>query len=146
MCEHITHISFILMHNLSYSIRHTFCEYCIYQSLETSPLCPIDRTTLSRDDFEPAAKIIANMVNELKVYCPRHEQGCSYIGQRQFIASHYNNECEYTLAPCELEECKELLLKRDLQKHAETCKYRAVECNMCKKKLCAYELEVPLYI
>lgn len=82
------------------------------------------------------------MVNELKVYCPRHEQGCPYIGQRQFILSHLTNECEYTLAPCELEECKELLLKKDLQKHAEICKYRIVECNMCKKKLCAYEQEV----
>lgn len=81
-------------------------------------------------------------MNELLVYCPRHEQGCPHVGQRQFIESHLKNDCEYTIAPCELEECKELLLKKDLQTHAETCKYRIMECNMCKKKLCAFELEV----
>lgn len=82
------------------------------------------------------------MVNELSVYCPRYEQGCPHVGQRQFIESHLKNDCEYTMAPCELEECKELLLKKDLQSHAETCKYRILECNMCKKKLRAFELEV----
>lgn len=110
--------------------------------MEASPYCPIDRTVLSRDEFQPAAKIISNMVNELLVYCPRYEQGCSYIGQRQFIKSHLKNDCQYTIAACELEECKELLLKKDLQTHAETCRYRIMECNMCKKKLCAYKLEV----
>lgn len=122
--------------------RHTFCQHCILQAIEASPVCPIDRASLGKDDFEPAAKIISNMVNELVVYCPRHEQGCPHVGQRQFIESHLKNDCEYTVAPCELEECKELLLKKDLESHAETCKYRMLECNMCKKKLRAFELEV----
>ncbi|KAL7318161.1 hypothetical protein PS15m_004419 [Mucor circinelloides] len=120
---------------------HTFCQHCIFQAIEASPVCPIDRASLGKDDFEPAAKIICNMVNELSVYCPRYEQGCPHVGQRQFIESHLKNDCEYTMAPCELEECKELLLKKDLQSHAETCKYRILECNMCKKKLRAFELE-----
>ncbi|KAI8646651.1 hypothetical protein BD408DRAFT_410036 [Parasitella parasitica] len=120
---------------------HTFCQHCIFQALEASSVCPIDRAALEKDDLEPAAKIICNMVNELPAYCPRHEQGCSHIGQRQFIELHVKKDCEYTVAPCELEECKELLLKKDLQIHTETCKYRIMECNMCKKKLRAFELD-----
>lgn len=94
------------------------------------------------EDLQPAAKIISNMVNEILVYCPQYEQGCTYIGQRQFIESHVKSDCEYTVAPCEMEECKELLLKKDMGTHAETCKYRRLECNMCKKQLFAYALEV----
>ncbi|KAI7900793.1 uncharacterized protein BX663DRAFT_516548 [Cokeromyces recurvatus] len=120
---------------------HIFCKKCIFQAIEASPICPIDRSTLSKDDFEPAAKIIYNMVNELLVYCPHQEQGCPYIGQRQFIESHLKHDCEYIMAPCKLEECKELLLRKDLQNHVENCKYRIIECNMCKKKFCTYELE-----
>ncbi|OBZ84188.1 TNF receptor-associated factor 5 [Choanephora cucurbitarum] len=120
---------------------HTFCQHCIFQALESSPLCPIDRKPLSTEDFVPAAKIISNMVNELLVYCPRQEQGCPHIGQRQYIESHLKHDCLYIMAPCELEECKELLLRKDLPRHAETCKYRILQCNMCKKSMCAYELE-----
>lgn len=120
---------------------HTFCRYCIYQSLESSPLCPIDRAVILFEDLQPAAKIISNMVNEILVYCPQYEQGCTHIGQRQFIESHVKSDCEYTVAPCEMEECKELLLKKDLGTHAETCKYRRLECNMCKKQMFAYALE-----
>ena len=82
------------------------------------------------------------MVNELLVYCPESEQGCTFIGQRQYIESHVKNDCEYTMSSCQLEECKELLLKKDLDNHVETCKYRRLECNMCKKKMCAYALVV----
>jgi hypothetical protein len=120
--------------------RHTFCKDCIHQALENSSVCPIDRSTLSANEFQTAVKIIHNMVNELLVYCPR--QGCPFTGQRQYIESHVANDCEYTIAPCELDECKELLLKKDLNTHAETCKYRTAECNMCKKKLRIFELEV----
>ncbi|KAI8885947.1 hypothetical protein K501DRAFT_244889 [Backusella circina FSU 941] len=118
---------------------HTFCKDCIHQALENSCVCPIDRSTLAVNDFQTAVKIIHNMVNELMVYCPR--QGCPYTGQRQYIGSHVTSDCEYTIAPCELEECKELLLKKDLNTHAATCKYRTAECNMCKKKLRIFELE-----
>ncbi|KAG2236319.1 hypothetical protein INT48_001383 [Thamnidium elegans] len=120
---------------------HTFCTFCIYQAIEASPVCPIDRANISIDDIQPAAKIISNMVNELSVYCPRHEQGCAHICQRQYIESHLKYHCQYTMAPCKLDECKELLLKKDLGTHVKTCKYRIVECNMCKKKMCSYELE-----
>ncbi|KAI8380395.1 hypothetical protein BD560DRAFT_388136 [Blakeslea trispora] len=120
---------------------HTFCQHCIFQALESSPLCPIDRNHLSTKDVVPAAKIISNMVNELLVYCPRQEQGCPHIGQRQYIESHLKHDCLYIMASCELEECKELLLRKDLPRHAETCKYRVLQCTMCKENMCSYELE-----
>ncbi|ORY96566.1 hypothetical protein BCR43DRAFT_458274 [Syncephalastrum racemosum] len=120
---------------------HTFCQTCIYQACESSPICPFDRSAVSLDDIQPAVKIISNMVNELDVHCPRSEEGCGYVGQRQYIENHVKSSCLYAFAACDLDECKELVLKKDLHSHVEACKYRATECSMCKKKLRAYELE-----
>ncbi|KAI8366079.1 uncharacterized protein BYT42DRAFT_540711 [Radiomyces spectabilis] len=120
---------------------HTFCRTCICKALETSDICPIDRSALSLSELQPAVKIVCNMVNELSVYCPRAEQGCEYTGQRQLIQGHLKHDCLYTLAACQQEECKELVLKKDIHRHAETCKYRRAQCNMCKKHMRAFELE-----
>ncbi|KAG1206028.1 hypothetical protein G6F35_011334 [Rhizopus arrhizus] len=118
---------------------HTFCSHCIQQSLETSCQCPIDRTVIRIEEIKPAVKIISNIVNELLVHCP--EEGCDFVGQRQFIESHIKHDCQYTVTCCELEECKELLLKKDLDSHAENCQFRTLECQMCKKKLKKFELQ-----
>lgn len=121
---------------------HIFCESCIYQALESAPQCPVDRSPLSLSDLQTAVKIIHNMVNELVAHCPRSSFGCTYVGQRHLIIHHLNSECEYTPLPCEMEECSELVLKRDMNSHVETCQYRMSECLMCKKKMRAFELEV----
>lgn len=80
------------------------------------------------------------MVNELLVHCT--QEGCDFTCQRQLIESHIKNDCQYTMTCCELEECQELFLKRDLGSHAEKCQFRTSECFMCKKKLKVFELQV----
>ncbi|KAG2180268.1 hypothetical protein INT43_004057 [Umbelopsis isabellina] len=120
---------------------HIFCESCIYQALESAPQCPVDRSPLALSDLQTAVKIIHNMVNELQAHCPRSSFGCTYVGQRHLITHHLNSECEYTPLPCELDECSELVLKKDMNSHVETCQYRMSECLMCKKKMRAFELE-----
>ncbi|KAI8088699.1 uncharacterized protein BX664DRAFT_295992 [Halteromyces radiatus] len=120
---------------------HTFCETCIYQALDSCSQCPIDRSPLCLPDLEPAVKIIVNMVNELLIYCPRKERGCDFIGQRQYMEHHMNNDCLYVFQSCQLQECQELILKKDLHSHVSTCKYRETVCKMCKKKMPAFELE-----
>ncbi|KAI7885810.1 hypothetical protein K492DRAFT_228836 [Lichtheimia hyalospora FSU 10163] len=120
---------------------HTFCSTCIYQACDASPVCPIDRSPVSTDDIQPAVKIISNMVNELLVECPRSEEGCTHVGQRQYVENHVKSDCQYTFTSCDLEECKALVLKKDLTTHVSTCKYRPAECKMCKRKMRAIELE-----
>ncbi|KAI9317112.1 hypothetical protein BX666DRAFT_145806 [Dichotomocladium elegans] len=120
---------------------HTYCSLCIYQALEASSVCPIDRSPVTLDEIKPAVKIVINMVNELLVQCPRSDAGCDYIGQRQFIEHHVKHDCLYTFAPCSMDECKTLVLKKDLGQHISTCKYRSTECKMCKRKMRGFELE-----
>ncbi|KAL0085236.1 hypothetical protein J3Q64DRAFT_1746171 [Phycomyces blakesleeanus] len=120
---------------------HTFCQSCIYQAIETSPHCPIDRAPLEISNLIPAVKIITNMVNELIVQCPRLEAGCDFEGQRQFIQNHLDHDCLYSSTACQMEECKELFYKKDLDCHTATCQYRTIECLMCKKMLRAIQLQ-----
>lgn len=122
---------------------HTFCQSCIYQAVDSSPHCPIDRSPLTLTELEPAVKIINNMVNELLIHCPRADRGCDFTGQRQYMEHHHmENDCQYAYEPCQLQECQELVLKKDLHSHISTCKHRETECKMCKKKMPAFELEV----
>ncbi|KAI9007567.1 hypothetical protein CLU79DRAFT_778137 [Phycomyces nitens] len=120
---------------------HTFCQSCIYQAIETSSHCPIDRAPLEIENLIPAVKIITNMVNELIVQCPRLDAGCDYQGQRQFIQNHLDNDCLYSSSACQMEECKALVYKKDFASHTSTCLYRTKECLMCKKKLRAIQFQ-----
>ncbi|CAG8683035.1 1484_t:CDS:2, partial [Ambispora leptoticha] len=109
---------------------------CITQAIKTKPNCPVDRSPISENVvLKPAAKIIVNMVNELLVYCPNHEDGCSHTGQRQLISSHLREKCEYIKLECKNDECRELVLKKDMASHMENCQARMVYCDMCKKKV-----------
>ncbi|OZJ03895.1 hypothetical protein BZG36_03953 [Bifiguratus adelaidae] len=85
--------------------------------------------------LKPAATIINNMVNELLVYCPQKEQGCVYSCQRQWIGHHLREECLYVFQACQLEECHEKILKKDLSDHVENCPQRKVECALCHDKM-----------
>ncbi|CAG8541218.1 3476_t:CDS:2, partial [Ambispora gerdemannii] len=104
--------------------------------IKAKPNCPVDRSPISENAvLKPAAKIIANMVNELLVYCPNNEDGCSHTGQRQLINSHLREQCEYIKLDCNIDECRELVLKKDMASHMANCQARMVYCEMCKKKV-----------
>jgi len=81
--------------------RHTFCESCITQSLQSSSLCPIDRLPISADEIKPAPKLVASLVNELMVLCPR---GCKAEVERGSLVGHLNGRCELEAIVCECGE------------------------------------------
>src|SRR2546423_655547 len=78
--------------------RHTFCESCITQSMQSSSLCPIDRLPISADEIKPAPKLVASLVNELIVLCPR---GCKAEVERGSLVGHLNGRCELEVIVCE---------------------------------------------
>ncbi|CAG8499185.1 17974_t:CDS:2 [Funneliformis caledonium] len=124
------------------SCGHTFCKDCITRSLSTRSTCPVDRSHISNvNELKPAAKIIVNMVNELLVYCPNKNDGCLYQGQRQLLNFHLQEECLFTKLECRNEECREMILKKDLSKHMESCIARMVKCESCKEIVSLSTLE-----
>ncbi|KDQ57784.1 hypothetical protein JAAARDRAFT_156781 [Jaapia argillacea MUCL 33604] len=96
---------------------HTFCYQCISHAMEISLLCPVDRSPLASEDLVPADPIVRNLVEELEVECSHKDAGCSYTCQRQLLASHLKDQCEYVEVPCGKEGCGHSVPRKDLKKH-----------------------------
>src|SRR5579859_4063729 len=96
---------------------HTFCLSCITQSLQSSSLCPIDRLTISAEEIKPAPKIVAALVNELMVSCPR---GCSAQVERASLKGHLSGRCDMEIITCGCgEKCTRGEQREVLDHHTE---------------------------
>jgi hypothetical protein len=89
--------------------RHIFCQRCITRALQSSQLCPIDRSPLPTEDLKPAPKIVASLVNELLVQCPR---SCGAKVERGCLPGHVKGNCDLEEIPC---VCGIGVSKRDLK-------------------------------
>ena len=76
-------------------------------------------------------------VNELKVWCTNHKEGCEWMGELGDVKSHLDSDkgCGYVEVTCTNEGCEESVSRRDLQTHMqEMCHYRPYECEHCGHK------------
>ncbi|OWB62541.1 hypothetical protein B5S31_g2994 [[Candida] boidinii] len=85
------------------------------------------------EDLYPSPIIIANIVDDLHVYCINRDRGCDWIGSRWEIKIHAMNECPYTRFECGRNKsirdengviigkqiCKELTQRRFLMESAD---------------------------
>lgn len=129
---------------------HTFCKDCISQAVAVTPQCPVDRSALSEADLRPANPIIRHvrrlhainstspligcpmqLVDELLVECLQRPFGCSHTCQRQWLATHLKDECQFVKVTCCQEQCEEIVLRKDAGRHSDTCKHRMVQCDAC---------------
>ncbi|KAF9418001.1 hypothetical protein BGZ94_009811 [Podila epigama] len=117
------------------------CEYFIEPvSAPCGPGCP-----LCRAKIDPSAlyEVIAlsRICDELTVYCPHKSLGCDHVCQRIQIAKHLKDDCIYIGTLCRVEECRKMLLKKDLSEHMESCPYKRVGCLMCNSKVQKSQLQ-----
>ncbi|KZT23114.1 hypothetical protein NEOLEDRAFT_1136982 [Neolentinus lepideus HHB14362 ss-1] len=96
---------------------HTFCYDCIIRSIHIAPQCPVDRSPLAPGDLAPADPVVRNLVDELPVECPERAAGCTYTGQRQLLASHLRETCQYVRVHCEAGGCGAMILRKDQGHH-----------------------------
>lgn len=71
--------------------QHVFCRTCVTRAIELSPTCPIDRSRLELHDLVPAPRIVQQMVDELRVTCPR--AACARVCERALLHSHLKAHC-----------------------------------------------------
>lgn len=116
---------------------HRFCQECIDQVLHSSqPICPLDRTELSKNVFPDAA--CRRQINALKVYCSNKRSGCMWSGEMSDEASHQAS-CEYGKITCKL--CNEEILRTNESKHKGECPKRLVPCKYCLQEMNYQSLE-----
>ncbi|KAI9821829.1 MAG: hypothetical protein M1827_002411 [Pycnora praestabilis] len=78
------------------------------------------------------------MVDELKVKCPYHEDGCKETSTRGDIQDHVEKYCDYAEVQCPSEECHLLVPRKDIKRG---CLHYPVTCVDCNLDLTEKELE-----
>ena len=84
-------------------------------------------------------------MDELVVKCPQGSEGCTHTCQRQLLASHLKESCQYVHVSCSEDSCDQLVLKKDVGKHAHDCASRLTECEGCGSKVKPTDAEVRVH-
>ena len=108
--------------------------------------CPVDRTTVCRaEDVVPAGRVVANLVNELRVHCANRRDGCTAVVERQLLAAHLDKDCACTTVACRNAGCTVTTPRGDADAHQRTCPRRTVPCRLCRVPIVAADEEVRLH-
>ena len=115
---------------------HTFCEYCIDQSLEKSGnFCPLCKT---KPITKRISKTLLRFLNQVKIKCPN--KGCNITPDYSDYLSHLE-KCNYRLYHCANKECRYNDILSRMKIHVDKCKYRLVYCVYCSKNIKYYQKE-----
>ncbi|PAA78654.1 hypothetical protein BOX15_Mlig005209g2, partial [Macrostomum lignano] len=79
-------------------------------------------------------------VAKLRVRCPNCDAGCSVQLEWARMDQHVQQSCDWHSLRCE--QCKELILKKDMQRHTSSeCRHRKETCDLCSQLVTHSEME-----
>ena len=114
-----------------------FCASCLTHWLGTQQgrkTCPHCR----QEDFQHIPnKAMIREVNEFKIRCTNHREGCGWVGELGGLKSHLDSDkgCGYVKVTCTNKVCGVRVNRKDLQTHLqEKCYYQLYECEHCGHK------------
>ena len=113
---------------------HHLCRQCRTQLLATSKNeCPECR----EPNALPLArlnKFLQREINDLKVRCQHHREGCKWTGEVRDLQSHLDpdkRKCDYILLPCSF-GCGERIRSSAMRDHKKIyCTKRQMSCQYC---------------
>ena len=73
----------------------TYCQDCIEEWLENHRTCPNDRRPINRNNLQPAARMVLNLLNKLRIKCDYHAQGCAHVCPLENLNTHLRDQCEF---------------------------------------------------
>lgn len=118
-----------------------FCEACKSKNFQSLAQCSYRICARCRGrhgdvsyDFNETRKR-----KQFEVYCRNKQAGCPCKDERGRMDDHLRG-CLYEAVPCKHEKCKQNVLRKDLQRHQETCPDRMIQCKFCKDFLRASHL------
>ena len=127
-----------------YDCDHTFCRECLQSSWTEHALggvrgsCPTCRADTKLKGRSAVSKILLNILDELVVKCPRHEDGCTATLQRGAVSDHVNLYCGQSFVKCPADGCDQLVRRKD----SDQCMHYGVSCIDCRETMSMAELEV----
>ena len=105
-----------------------FCQSCIQQVRKQHKPCPLCK---HRGFNVMLDKFFIRKVNELKVKCPKSEEGCAWTGEMGNLQKHTasNGDCGFVEVLC---DCGSQVLRCHLTEHKESeCPNRSYVCEFC---------------
>ncbi|KAF2767147.1 hypothetical protein EJ03DRAFT_329433 [Teratosphaeria nubilosa] len=124
---------------------HCFCRDCIRQTWSStySPLgprgdCPACRTPAKLGPRSATSKILCNILDELKVRCPKSEDGCTAEVKRGQVQDHVNLYCGYAWIECPEGHCDLPVRRKDA---LAGCLHYGVSCTDCHQSMQKANLE-----
>ena len=111
-----------------------FCESCLENWFEKqlTKSCPHCR---EKRIVHIVNKERKREINELKIYCTHHEEGCQWIGELGDLQTHLNSEsgCGYVEVECTNSWYCSKMKRKDLQEHLSSeCPKRTYNCEHCE--------------
>ncbi|KAI5265061.1 polysaccharide deacetylase [Aureobasidium subglaciale] len=119
---------------------HHFCRDCLdYTSSwnQRSGNCPICRRAGRLNGSGSASKLLANILDELVVKCPKEAEGCDKQIKRGHLVDHINIYCQYTLVDCPQSGCEQKVRRKD----AAQCVHQPVSCLACRQNMTVQDLD-----
>ncbi|KAF2860971.1 hypothetical protein K470DRAFT_257324 [Piedraia hortae CBS 480.64] len=125
---------------------HCFCRGCIRRAWENSSIysplgprgkCPTCRTEakLGPRAHSGEGRILANILDDLLVCCPRKDEGCEVVTKRGHVQVHVDLYCGFEKVDCV--ECGLEVRRRD----ASRCEHVEICCLTCRQTMNLAELE-----
>jgi len=111
-----------------------YCESCLkyWFKRQKKKSCPHCRAVGVKFQHVPN-KAIERKVNELKIHCTNHKDGCQWVGELSNSQFHLNSDegCGYVEVNC-TKKCGEKVKRKDLSEHIHShCLLRQYRCKYC---------------
>jgi hypothetical protein len=125
---------------------HIFCQRCFDRAQNLMGIngskCPSCRSP-TEDTYLSVPRIIANMIDDLKVKCPKETEGCKEIVTRGFVQTHVDKYCMYSPMDCPEPTCQKTTLRKDYD--PGKCLHVEAPCaNDCNSLVSLQDMEVLL--
>lgn len=120
---------------------HVFCKECITEWVTDHNSCPLDRQKLETNTLKED-KFLARLLNEYKVKCEKHSDGCKWTGSLEQSSKHVEKECDYKIVSCTNENCTHSCIRLEMEEHKKKCEWRLEQCTFCYDVVIARELKV----
>lgn len=119
--------------------QNLFCSECIRAWIEKKAKCPFD-CPLPFQGNRPH-KLIRQALGGLKYYCIYKQNGCEEVISMDGIENH-ERKCGFAKISCPFsKECKDEMLRKDLEEHKEKCVYVLTQCEKCLFEISRKEIK-----
>lgn len=100
---------------------HVFCKECLDAWVQKKPSCPLDAQPLPSAGPFQVDYVLSELFAEFPILCPNE---CPWTGLQRDVTSHLLT-CPTQNVSCSNLGCTEVLPRKEIAKHQESCPHRA---------------------